>query len=264
MKKILFIAKMNDLTKDIIGYLSRYFSVQYAAESGRSAISILDITPPDMVVMLLVGAMDFSDELFEALTQRHRNIPVLTIGTYSEQDRFSKYYGGWQFTNILRPCDNPDILDACCLRLGIESAAVIANSIKSQESVSPEGTMVRPTVLVVDDNAQLLRTMKAMLEHRYDVMVAPSGIKAMTMMGRRKPDVILLDYEMPVVDGRQTLEMIRAEDDLKDIPVIFLTGVDDKQHILAVLALEPAGYMLKPPVQQKIIENIDKILDGKK
>ena len=61
-------------------------------------------------------------------------------------------------------------------------------------------------------------------------------------------------------DGRQTLEMIRADEDICNIPVIFLTGVDDRAHIQAVLALRPAGYMLKPPVASKLFDAIEKAI----
>ena len=75
---------------------------------------------------------------------------------------------------------------------------------------------------------------------------------------KQRPDVILLDYEMPVCDGRQTLEMIRADEEMKDIPVIFLTGVNDRENIQAVLRLRPAGYLLKPAVPERRIETIEK------
>lgn len=118
----------------------------------------------------------------------------------------------------------------------------------------------RKRILVVDDNAPTLRSIKAMLEDKYDVQIVPSGTKAMTSIGKKRPDLILLDYEMPVCDGRQTLEMIRSEADLTTIPVIFLTGVSDRAHIEAVLSLHPAGYMLKPPVKEKLEEAIEKAL----
>ena len=88
-------------------------------------------------------------------------------------------------------------------------------------------------------------------------------MKAMTSIGKNRPDLILLDYEMPVCDGRQTLEMIRADDDLKDIPVIFLTSVNDREHIQSVLELHPQGYLLKPPVQEKLEQAIEKELGNK-
>lgn len=84
----------------------------------------------------------------------------------------------------------------------------------------------------------------------------------MTSIGRKRPDLILLDYEMPVCDGRMTLEMIRAEDDLKCIPVVFLTAVNARADIEAVLKLKPAGYLLKPPVKDRLLAEIAGILEG--
>ena len=114
---------------------------------------------------------------------------------------------------------------------------------------------------MVDDNGTALRTMKAMLEDRYEVALAISGAQAMTSIGKKRPDLILLDYEMPVCDGRMTLEMIRADEDMKNIPVIFLTAVNDRANIEAVLKLKPAGYFLKPAVKDRLIEEIDRILE---
>ena len=119
-------------------------------------------------------------------------------------------------------------------------------------------------ILVVDDNGTTLRTMKAMLEGDYEVAIAISGAQAMTSIGKKRPDLILLDYEMPVCDGRMTLEMIRADEDMKDIPVVFLTAVNDRANIEAVLKLKPAGYFLKPALKDKLIAEIEKILDPTK
>ena len=54
--------------------------------------------------------------------------------------------------------------------------------------------------------------------------------------------------------------MIRADKDMNDIPVIFLTAVNDRDNIEAVLKLKPAGYFLKPPVKDRLIAEIDKVL----
>ena len=82
----------------------------------------------------------------------------------------------------------------------------------------------------------------------------------MTTIVKKRPDLILLDYEMPVCDGRMTLEMIRADEDLKDIPVIFLTAVNDRANIEAVLKLKPAGYFLKPAVKDQLLAELQKVL----
>ena len=90
--------------------------------------------------------------------------------------------------------------------------------------------------------------------------MATSGMQALTLIGKKKPDMIFLDYEMPMCDGKMTLEMIREIDEAKDIPVVFLTGVSDKSHIEAVLKLKPAGYLLKPADASRIYGIIEEIL----
>lgn len=87
------------------------------------------------------------------------------------------------------------------------------------------------------------------------------AIKYMVM---KRPDLVLLDYEMPVCDGRQVLEMIRAESDLADIPVIFLTNKNDRESVTKVTALKPEGYLLKTMEPVKIVKAIDNFFEKKK
>ena len=96
----------------------------------------------------------------------------------------------------------------------------------------------RKLILLVDDDGMQLRTLNGMLKDNYDIRMATSGMQALTLIGKKKPDLIFLDYEMPVCDGRMTLEMIRELEEAKDIPVVFLTGVNDKEHIQAYLNLK--------------------------
>lgn len=79
-----------------------------------------------------------------------------------------------------------------------------------------------------------------------------------------EPDLILLDYEMPVCSGQQFLEMIRAEVSTSMIPVIFLTAKGDKESVKSVLALKPAGYLLKTMAAEQIVESIDNFFEKNK
>ena len=79
----------------------------------------------------------------------------------------------------------------------------------------------------------------------------------MKYISRELPDLILLDYEMPVVNGKQVLEMIRTEVDFQSIPVIFLTSRNDKESVASVMALRPQGYLLKTLPPEEIINSID-------
>lgn len=72
-------------------------------------------------------------------------------------------------------------------------------------------------------------------------------------------DLILLDYEMPGMDGKATFEAILADEFAKDIPVVFLTSIADRKQIYAVLKSYPAGYILKPPDKEKLFSTIETV-----
>ena len=112
-------------------------------------------------------------------------------------------------------------------------------------------------ILVVDDSGAVLRSVKGWLEDKYQVILANSGAMAIKYLAINRPDLVLLDYEMPVVDGSQVLEMIRTEKEFSDIPVIFLTSKNDKASIMKVMALKPEGYILKNTPPEQIKKEID-------
>jgi len=122
----------------------------------------------------------------------------------------------------------------------------------------------KKTVLVVDDSGAMLRNVKGWLEDKYKVILANSGTMAIKYLASGKPDLLLLDYEMPVLDGKQVLQMIRSEVEFSDIPVIFLTSKSDKQSVLEVMSLKPEGYLLKTLPPEEIIKAVDDFFEKKR
>lgn len=254
MKNILLVGKLNNALKELNAFLSRRFHVQICSESTVVLDGMMKIVHPDLVLISLIGNYNVDTSMFFKLSDAYEDIPVLTIGTKEECKNFLKYYESDQFENLVRPVENSVILSAIYEKLKLGPAPV------EEPMEEKKDKDERKRILVVDDSGVALRTMKAMLAPRYDVAVAISGAQAMTSIGKKRPDLILLDYEMPVCDGRQTFEMIRADEEMADIPVIFLTGVNDRSHIEAVLELKPAGYFLKPPIKEKLLGEIARIL----
>ncbi|MDE7221557.1 MAG: response regulator [Oscillospiraceae bacterium] len=121
-----------------------------------------------------------------------------------------------------------------------------------------------PKVLVVDDSMTIRHSIKQLLEPDYEVALAESGVAAIRTITLNQPDLILLDYEMPVCDGRQTLEMLRSEKEFADIPVIFLTGRRDTETMIKVMPLKPAGYLLKDSKPADIKKEIDQFFEKRK
>ncbi|MCR4674708.1 MAG: response regulator [Lachnospiraceae bacterium] len=252
MKKILLIGKVDDTLKSLNEYLRRYFKVQVCTETTQNAGAIMKVMEPDLVLTLLAGVYDVDMSVFNIICRDYKNLPVVTIGTDGEFRNFQGYFQGNTFENLILPVDNEDVLYALCRRLDVTFDDIGKKATKDHEE--------RHHILVVDDNAMTLRNIKSILDSKYRITLANSGMKAMAAIGRDRPDVILLDYEMPVCDGKQTLEMIRADDEMKSIPVIFLTGVSDRAHIEAVMQLRPSGYLLKPASQEKLIASIEAAL----
>lgn len=118
----------------------------------------------------------------------------------------------------------------------------------------------RRHVLIVDDDSAMLKTIKEQLHEKYDVATALSGKIALKFLEKKKTDLILLDYEMPAEKGPDILKQLRANATTKDIPVIFLTGITEKEKITQVLAMRPQGYLVKPVQHDKLMEIIEKTL----
>ena len=114
----------------------------------------------------------------------------------------------------------------------------------------------KKSIMIVDDDPSYLNLVREWLKGTYRISMANSGLQAIKMLGRNKVDLILLDNEMPVTSGPQVLEMLRSDDETKDIPVMFLTGKGDKESVMAVLALRPEGYFLKNIKKEELLENL--------
>lgn len=117
-------------------------------------------------------------------------------------------------------------------------------------------------ILIIDDDPLMLQTFKEMLQSNYRVYTANSGMNALQMLVTTEVDLILLDYEMPVIKGPQILEMLRSESHTKDIPVMFLTSNNDREAIIQVMSLNPVNYLLKSLPRSEIFGKIKEFFEG--
>ena len=116
----------------------------------------------------------------------------------------------------------------------------------------------RKSVLIVDDDVTYMTMIRDWLKDVYHVSMAGSGMQAITWLAKNNADLILLDYEMPVTSGPQVLEMIKSEPQTSGIPVMFLTGKNDRASIMKVLDLKPADYLLKTIDRAGLRDKIEK------
>jgi CheY-like chemotaxis protein len=102
------------------------------------------------------------------------------------------------------------------------------------------------SILVVDDNLVSLKQMSAQLAKTYEVSLAKSGELALQICSQEKPDLILLDVEMPDMDGFATIAQLKGNPDFKNIPVIFLTGNHDAATQSKCLEAGGKDFITKP------------------
>ncbi|MCR5155525.1 MAG: response regulator [Butyrivibrio sp.] len=116
---------------------------------------------------------------------------------------------------------------------------------------------LRKKILIIDDDGAMLRMMKTWLSVKYHVYMASSGKIALSFLAQTPVDLVLLDYEMPVMSGPEVLKTIRDTQAIKNTPVIFLTAKDDKESVMKVISLKPIKYLLKSMPKDKLIGAID-------
>ncbi|MDR1083819.1 MAG: response regulator [Deltaproteobacteria bacterium] len=112
-------------------------------------------------------------------------------------------------------------------------------------------------IVIVDDNISNLRLAKNALEGFYDVFTLPSGEKLMNFLERHEPKLILLDIEMPGINGYQVISMLKRNPATRHIPVIFLTSKTDEKSELDGLNLGAVDYIYKPFMPQLLRKRIE-------
>lgn len=116
------------------------------------------------------------------------------------------------------------------------------------------------SILAVDDNIVNLATIEQELKNKYEVITVNSGARAIRYLNKEKPDLILLDVQMALMDGIETLREIRTLENGATIPVIMLTAKKDRETVLEGTKLGILDYILKPFDSQDLHTRIEKAL----
>ncbi len=117
-------------------------------------------------------------------------------------------------------------------------------------------------VLIVDDEPDIVNIIKCHLECcKCEVVTAANGKEGLEKAAKEKPDLILLDVNMPTMNGLQMLERLREDPNLKDIPVIMVTVVCEPQNIAVASSYSVADYISKPFELNELAEKVAKALN---
>lgn len=269
--KMLLTGRNQSVIDDFFQQADDEFEALTSSMRYTDIIRHLKYLEPDIFVYCIYNeSVDVFNQMTNVKTQLNLyEIPFILIGTKEDCEEFERIAVRVPDLVLVKP------LTVETITMQILNFMNVWNKLKAEkakaqkqeqsllgETVDEESEITdKKHILVVDDSPIMLKTLKENLRDDYDIATAISGKVALKFLERRKTDLILLDYEMPEESGPAVLEKIRANDAIKDIPVIFLTGVTDSGKIKEALVLKPQGYLLKPINREKLLEAITRVLE---
>ena len=260
--RLLITGKNKAVIDDFFNHTGNEFETVSTSDRMDDINRHLDFFKPQVMVLALYD--ESRDDIFKFTELKRRlakeEIVLVIIGEKEDCDIFEKVTFHMADYIIHRPVDVSEIRNR------------IVNYLEEIEKQKEEDREIqlalealreqqrRKHVLVIDDDPLMLKLIKEYLHENYDVATAVSGKIAYKFLENKTTDLILLDYEMPVENGPMVLETLRQNSELANIPVVFLTGISDKEKIKQALMLKPQGYLLKPIDRETLLGTIEKFL----
>ena len=219
----------------------RFEQIKFRAPSASLFIVYL----PDDIMDDPEKQEDFS-VILEMVSESGKDLIIIGEGKY-HHELLDRYPEGIGYEWMNRPVD----MDRLC-------------SLVDMIFIGEKKSVTKKRILIVDDDPAYAKMVREWIKSSYRVDVVTAGMQAITFLLKLKEeeqvDMILLDYEMPIVDGPQVLQMLRQEPATAHIPVIFLTGVGTKEAVGRVMGLKPDGYILKSTTREDLLKFLNKKL----
>lgn len=194
----------------------------------------------DNDVYLRNGFHNFLKKLYTEKDKR-----VIVIGNKNEYSEVLKIVPQDAIYRWLeRPVDMGDLLRAI-------------SSYFQQNTMSD---LQKKQILIVDDDETYVRLIQEWLRDRYEVRMAHSGEEAIRWLAEHPADLVLLDYEMPAMDGPQVLSILKKYSNTSEIPVMFLTGKKDRSSVMKAMGLRPSAYVLKTIDRASLLSRIQETI----
>lgn len=121
-----------------------------------------------------------------------------------------------------------------------------------------------PKILTVDDSKTIrMIVARAFRTFACEILEAGDGVEGLAVVSRERPDIILLDYTMPVMDGFEMLNRLKADPETRNIPVVMLTAEAGRDNVLKIARLGVRDYLVKPFKEDLVVERVGRIIDLK-
>lgn len=271
--KVLLTGNNKTIINEFFTYMDYNFECISTSERYDDIVSHMKYVQPDVFVYCLYKERPDDLKRFVNIERQisDRDVPLVIIGDSEDCDEFAKIAPLLEPLVLQKPIATQNIATAIINMLNARKRRNNPNSTAEEETLQNAKDILsqveeakeeirKKHILIVDDDSRVLRLLQSYLSGRYELATAINGKVALKFLEKKETDLVLLDYEMPTENGAAVLEKIRANEKTKDLPVVFLTGVTEKNKIREVLALKPQGYLLKPVDMEKLSSTIKGIL----
>lgn len=283
--RVLLTGDNNSVIDDFFVHMDEHFEAQFSSTRYEDLLSHANYYQPDIFIYCMdTESRETMSRMVPVKNQfSKKDIPLAIIGDEEDCAAFSRVTAGIADLVIKKPVTARGIQERVVdfLREREQRLEAVRDRERAEEEKRrlkeeerrradseiqeildslQEEEMRKKHILVVDDDARMLKVIKEHLRGTYDVATAINGKLALKFLETKSTDLILLDYVMPGEDGPAVLKKIHENPDTKDIPVIFLTGMTEREKIQEALSERPQGYLLKPIAREKLLSTIQSVL----
>ena len=231
-------------------FLKDLYSV-YTLESAFKMFELLDKVKPDLI-LLDINMPDVDGyETLKILKEdsRYTDIPVVLLSGIDDEESIVKGFFLGAAGYVQKPVAPNVLLDS------------IKNNLRTQELyIDTDKNISKLSIIAVDDSPSILRSIQFTLGSKYKVHTLQKPEYLIKLLRNIKPDLFLLDYNMPVINGFELLKQIRELPDFKKTPIVFLTSERSNDHLNEAINLGSSEYIIKPFKPRHLREKIAKCL----
>ena len=235
-------------------FLKDYYTV-FTLNSANKMFVLLDKVRPDLI-LLDINMPDING--YEAIQiikadERFADIPVVFLSGKDDEESIIKGIGLGAVDHVTKPYTPKALLASI-------SKHIHQTEYQQELHIDQDKNVSKQTILAVDDSPSMLRSIHFTLRNHYKVHTLQKPEKLQSIVKSLMPDLFLLDYNMPEINGLELVKIIREFPDFKETPIVLLTSDSTKEHLNEAINLDVNGYMLKPFNPRKLREKIARCL----
>jgi len=236
----------------------------YPLPSAHKLFEILDLFLPDLILLDIQMPLIDGFKILERLKSNiiHATIPVIFLTSSNDKESVIKGSGLGVAGFVTKPFSAPDLVEHIerCLSGDYLKHVPPVVAPPAIEAVKAEPRADKPVILAIDDAPDVLKSVHSMLRDSYKVYTLPKPEKLQDFLRNTRPELFLLDCQMPGISGFDLIPVIRGYPEHEETPIIFLTSEGTMDHLTTAVGLGASDFIVKPVDMDVLREKVAKWL----